>query len=82
MYEFLPFVIVPHIHFGKAETAYHHHGLASCSSARCSYTLESYIYLRVIIYEFSLCISMNYTENVAELLAHAPTVDTMCSYFF
>jgi len=40
-YVYLLFVFVPHIHFGKAEVAYHHHGLASYSSAQCSYTLES-----------------------------------------
>jgi len=28
-YEFLPLVFVPHIHFGKAEVAYHHLGLVS-----------------------------------------------------
>jgi len=39
-YVYLLFVFVSHIHFGKAEMAYHHHGLASYSSARCSYTLE------------------------------------------
>ena len=38
---YLLFVFVPHIHFGKAEVAYRHHGLVSYSSARCSYTLES-----------------------------------------
>ena len=30
----------------------------------------------VIICKFRLCISMNYMENVAELLTHARTVDT------
>ena len=29
MYKLFPFVFVPHIHFGKAEAAYLHHGLAS-----------------------------------------------------
>ena len=40
-YVYLLFVFVPHIHFGKAEVAYHHHGLVSYSSVQCSYTLES-----------------------------------------
>ena len=34
------------------------------------------IFLHVTIYEFSLHISMNCTENVAELLVYARTVDT------
>ena len=38
MYEFLPFVFVPHIHFGKAEVAFCH-----CRLASCSCTLQSYI---------------------------------------
>jgi len=28
MYEFLPFVFMPRIHFGKAEVAYRHHRFA------------------------------------------------------
>ena len=50
MYEFLPFVFVPHIHFGKAEVAYLHHRFANYGSAQCSYTLELYILLNI-----SLC---------------------------
>jgi len=70
-----------HPHFGKAEVADRHCGLASYVSTFCSYTLQSYILsiLCLIIRKFSLRISMNYTENVAELLAHARTVDTRCS---
>ena len=42
MYEFLLFVFMPHIHFGKAEMAYCHCGLASyvstwCSCAHCTH---------------------------------------------
>ena len=41
-----------------------------------SYVLPNNLFLRVIICKFGLCISMNYTESVAELLAHARTVHT------
>ena len=37
-----------------------------------------WIFLHIIICKFTF-ISMNYMENVAELLTHAQTVDTMCS---
>ena len=37
------------------------------------------IFLRVIICKFSLRILMKYTDNIAELLAHARTVDTRLS---
>ena len=43
----LPFVFVPHIHFGKAGAAYRHHGLASYVSTSCSCTLQSYIFLNI-----------------------------------
>ena len=82
MYEFLPFVLVPRIHFGKAEMAYCHRGLASYVSTWCSCTLQSYILPNIspgYYLQFRLRISMNYTENVAELLVHARTVDTRCS---
>jgi len=82
MYEFLPFVFVPHIHFGKAEMAYRHHGLASYVSTCCSCTLQSYILPNIspcYYLKFRLRISMNYMESVAELLTHARTVDTRCS---
>ena len=39
----LPFVFMPCIHFGKAEVAYHHRGLASYVFTWCSCTLQSYI---------------------------------------
>ena len=35
--------------------------------------------LHITIHYFSLTITMNYTENVMELLAHARTVGTRCS---
>jgi len=72
-YEVLPFVIVPRIHFGKAEAA---HGLILRGVATHWNRIFYRIFLRVIIYEFGLRTSMNYTENVAELLAHARTADT------
>ena len=40
------------------------------------------IFLRVIIYEFSLRILMNYMENVAGMLAHVQTVDIRCCSHF
>ena len=58
-----PFVFIPHIHFGKAEATY-----CNCIPYR--------IFLRAVICKFSIRISMNYMEDIAELLAHAQTVDT------
>ena len=71
--------IVPHIHFGKADgvspstdldtMALHVryvHVAANCSRINC-------------LCYFSLRVSMNYTENPAELLVHAQTVNTRCS---
>ena len=40
------------------------------------------IFLRIIICKFSLHISMNYTENIAELLVQAQKVDTRHSLIF
>ena len=84
-YEFLPFVFVPCIHFGKAEAAYRHHILASYSSARCSYMLESHILLNISLC-YLLSMSSAYVSqwiirriNVVELLMHAQTVDTRCT---
>ena len=50
-------------------------------SAWCSYSLLVYFteYFCVIICEFSLRISMNYTENIMVLLTHVQTMDTRCS---
>ena len=46
------------------------HGVA----AHCNHIFYQ-IFLHVIICKFRLRISMNYMENVAELLAHVQTVD-------
>ena len=43
MHEFLLFVSVPRIHFGKSEAAYCHNRHASYGSAWCSCTLQSHI---------------------------------------
>jgi len=36
MYEFLQFIFMPYIHFGKAEAVYHHCRLASYGSTHCT----------------------------------------------
>jgi len=72
MYEFLPFVFVEMQDFVTVTDlqAMFLHGVA----AHCN--LISYrIFLCVIICKLSLHILMNYTENVAELLVHARTVE-------
>ena len=46
-YEFLQFVFMPCIHFGKAEVAYRHRRLASYASTWYSCTLQSYIHIIV-----------------------------------
>ena len=72
MYEFLLFVFVPCIRFGKAEAAY------VLPSQTCKTVLHGVavhcnliIFLCVIVCEFSLCISMNYSEDSMELLVHS-----------
>ena len=60
--------IVLRIHFEKVEAAYRR---PQTSKPRPSMMLESYILLNICPCYFSLRISMNYTENVTELLAHA-----------
>ena len=68
MYEFLPFVFMPRVHFGKAEVAYRQatflHGVAT----HCNHIFYWIrIVLRVIICKFSLRILMNYTQNSSHM---------------
>ena len=74
-YEFLQFVFIPRIHFGKAQ-------LASDGSAWCSCTLESYIIPNTSLCYYCERMTVNDTEKVMELLAHARTVDTRHSSLF
>jgi len=84
LYMVLPFVFVSHIHFEKAKAAYCHHRLGHRTTvvhgvaAHCSRIFHP-IFLHITIHYFSSTITMNYTENVMQLLAHARTVDTRCS---
>ena len=52
MYKFLPFVFVPRICFGKAEAAYHHHGLGSYRSTWYSCTLQLYILPNISLFYY------------------------------
>ena len=56
------------VHFRKAEAAYRR---PQTSKPWPRMMLESYILLNICPCYFSLRISMNYTENVTELVAHA-----------
>jgi len=75
-YTVLLFVFVAHTTL-KAEAAYHCHRLGHRTTvlhdvaSHCSHIFNQ-IFLRVTT---CLHISMNYTENVAELLTHVQTVD-------
>jgi len=63
--------VVPRIHFGKAEVAYRHCGLASYISTWCSCILQSYILLNISLCYY-LHIQLAYLNGLyVELLAHA-----------
>ena len=61
----LPFVFMPHIHFGKAEVAYRNHGLASYVSTWCSCTLQSYILLNIFEFPcYYLQVQLKYLDEL------------------
>ena len=69
--EFLPFVFMLCIHFERQRWHIAIPNLQATVLHSIATHWNRIIFLRDIIYEFRLRISINYTKNVAELLTHA-----------